>query len=207
MAFQGEYFIKRYGAKMAEHSPPITRMLEMGVPVGAGTDATRVSSYNPWVSLYWLVSGKTVGGTSLYPQANRLDRMEALGLYTVGSAWFSGEENEKGSIEEGKLADLVVLSDDYFSAEEEQIKRIESVLTMVDGNVVYGAGAFSELAPPPIPASPDWSPVKTYGGYYRSASSASGSSSYSRAHNGHGHPFVLSSSGELWRLGCDCFVF
>jgi len=99
MAFQGEYFITRYGAKAAEQSPPITRMLEMGIPVGAGTDATRVASYNPWVSLYWLVSGKTVGGTPLYPQANRIDRMEALRLYTVGSAWFSNEEKEKGSSE------------------------------------------------------------------------------------------------------------
>jgi predicted amidohydrolase YtcJ len=207
MAFQGEYFINRYGAKAAEQSPPITRMLEMGIPVGAGTDATRVASYNPWVSLYWLVSGKTVGGTPLYPQANRIDRMEALRLYTVGSAWFSNEEKEKGSIEEGKLADLVVLSDDYFSVAEEQIKRIESVLTMVDGKVVYGGGHFSNLAPPPLPTSPDWSPAKTYGGYHHPASLASNTSSYLHAHESHGHPFVVSPSGELWRLGCDCFVF
>jgi hypothetical protein len=210
MAFQGEYFIGRYGARAAEQSPPITRMLEMGIPVGAGTDATRVASYNPWVSLYWLVSGKTIGGTPLYPQANRLDRMEALRLFTVGSAWFSSEEKEKGSIEQGKLADLVVLSDDYFSVAEEQIKHIESVLTMVDGKVVYGAGDFSKLAPPPLPASPGWSPPETYGGYHRSASSFSSSaSSHSSAyaHKDHGFPFVLSSSGELWRLGCDCFVF
>jgi hypothetical protein len=207
MAFQGEYFIKRYGAKTAEQSPPITRMLKMDIPVGAGTDATRVSSYNPWVSLYWLVSGKTVGGTPLYPQANRLDRMEALRLYTLGSAWFSSEEKEKGTIEAGKLADLVVLSDDYFSVAEEKIKRIESLLTLVDGKVVYGAGDFSNLAPPPLPASPDWSPAKTYGGYYHSTSLASNASSYLHADEGHGNPFVLSPSGELWRLGCDCFVF
>jgi predicted amidohydrolase YtcJ len=207
MAFQGEYFTKRYGAKMAEQSPPTSKMLEMGIPVGAGTDATRVASYNPWISLYWLVTGKTVGGTSLYPQANRLDRMGALRLYTVGSAWFSNEEKEKGSIEEGKLADLAVLSDDYFSVEEERIKRIESVLTMVDGKVVYGAGDFSNLAPPPLPASPDWSPAKTYGGYHHFASLASNTSSYLHTNEAHRHSFVLSSSGELWRLGCDCFVF
>jgi hypothetical protein len=182
-------------------------MLEMGVPVGGGTDATRVASYNPWVSLYWLVTGKTVGGTALYPETNRLSRMEALRLWTVGSSWFSGEGGKKGMIAQGKLADLAVLSDDYFSVAEEQIKRIESVLTMVDGKVVYGSGDFGKLAPPPIPASPDWSPIKTYGGYHRSASAASGPSSYSHAHEAHGHPLVLSSSGELWRLGCDCFVF
>jgi predicted amidohydrolase YtcJ len=90
-------------------------MLAMGIPVGAGTDATRVSSYNPWVSLYWLVIGKTIGGTVLYPEHNRHDRMEALRLYTVGSSWFSSEDGQKGAIVPGQLADLAVLSADYFA--------------------------------------------------------------------------------------------
>src|SRR5438309_112270 len=98
MAFQGEYFVDRYGAKAAAHTPPITRMLSMGIPVGAGTDATRVASYNPWVSLAWMVSGRTVGGRALYPEANRLDRRTALRLYTQGSAWMSGEEATKGAL-------------------------------------------------------------------------------------------------------------
>ena len=149
MAFQGEYFVERYGAKAAENAPPIRRMLEMGVPVGAGTDATRVASYNPFVSLYWLVTGKTVGGTPLYGEANRLDRTEALRLWTVGSAWFSGEDDKKGAIAPGQLADLAVLSGDYFSVPEEQIKRLESVLTIVGGKPVHAAGAFASLAPPP----------------------------------------------------------
>src|SRR5205807_1278625 len=68
MAYQGEYFINRYGAQAAQHTPPITKMLDMGIPVGAGTDATRVASFNPWVSLYWMAAGKTVGGTALYPR-------------------------------------------------------------------------------------------------------------------------------------------
>ena len=165
MAFQGEHFVARYGKRQAARTPPVRRMLEMGIPVGAGTDATRVSSYNPWVALYWLVSGKTVGGLSLYPECNRLDRAEALRLYTVGSSWFSGEEGKKGSIAPGQLADLAVLSADYFSVPEEQIKGLESVLTVVGGRVVYGAGEFKGLAPPPPPASPDWSPVNHYSGY------------------------------------------
>jgi predicted amidohydrolase YtcJ len=74
MAFQGEYFVDRYGAKAAEATPPIKRMLAEGVPVGAGTDATRVSSYNPWTSLYWMVSGRTVGGWRCTPKACRADR-------------------------------------------------------------------------------------------------------------------------------------
>lgn len=86
MAFQGEYFVDRYGAAAAEQTPPIRRMLELGVPIGAGTDATRVASYNPWVALYWLITGRTLGGTRLYPEANTLDRETALRLWTKGSA-------------------------------------------------------------------------------------------------------------------------
>lgn len=168
MAFQGEYFIKRYGPEAVRRSPPIERMLEMGVAVGAGTDATRVASYNPWVSLHWLVTGKSVGGMQLYREENRLDRLTALRLYTMGSAWFSGEEEKKGSIEVGKLADLSALSEDYFAVPEERIKHIESVLTLVGGRVVHGSGEFASLAPPPPPVSPDWSPVKIYKGYFRS---------------------------------------
>src|SRR6185436_20155601 len=153
--------------KTAEDSPPIRRMLEMGVPVGAGTDATRVASYNPFVALYWLVTGKTVGGTQLFGDSNRLDRMEALRLYTVGSTWFSSEEGKKGAIVPGQLADLAVLSADYFSVPEEEIKRLESVLTIVGGKVVYGAEEFGKLSPPLPPVSPGWSPVTTHGGYHR----------------------------------------
>ena len=98
MAYQGEYFVERYGAKAAERTPPIRRMLEAGVPVGAGTDATRVASYNPWVSLSWLVTGKTLGGLTLYPSANRLDRETALRLWTEANTWFSNEEGKKGQI-------------------------------------------------------------------------------------------------------------
>ena len=110
MAFQGEYFVARYGALQAKRTPPIRSMLEIGVPVGAGTDATRVSSYNPYLSLYWLITGKTIGGRNLYPQENRLDREEALKLYTMGSSWFSTEDVKKGALVAGQLADLAILS-------------------------------------------------------------------------------------------------
>ena len=213
MAFQGEYFVERYGEKQAQHTPPIRRMLEMGVPVGAGTDATRVSSYNPFVSLYWLTTGKTIGGLSIYPADNRLERMEALRLYTVGSSWFSSEEGKKGSIARGQLADLSVLSADYFSIPEEQIKQLESVLTIVGGKVVYAAAPFARLAPPPLPISPDWSPVKTYGGYaeHKMKSAASGTNLQpamkfsDSALDSRTSRWVLGKSG-LWSLGCDCFA-
>ena len=168
LAFQGEYFIERYGKEISENSPPIKKIIEIGVPLGAGTDATRVSTYNPWISLYWLVSGKSVGGTILRSQNNCLDRMDALRLYTLGSAWFSDEEEKKGSIEVGRFADLAVLSDDYFTVEEEQIKEIESVLTIVNGKVVYAKDEFQSLAPPFLDVIPSWSPTSIFGGYYSS---------------------------------------
>src|ERR1700719_409359 len=108
MAFQGEYFVERYGRAAAERTPPIRQMLRSGVPVGAGTDATRVASYNPWVSLSWLVTGKTVGGMRLSPHRNCLDRETALRMWTENVTWFSNEGGKKGRIEVGQFADLVV---------------------------------------------------------------------------------------------------
>jgi predicted amidohydrolase YtcJ len=163
MAYQGEYFVERYGAKASEQAPPIARMLAAGIPVGAGTDATRVATYNPWVSLHWLVTGSTVGGLRHRVEENCLDRLLALRLYTQGSAWFSGEQDRKGVIAPGRAADLAALSADYFAVDARDILKIESVLTVVAGRVVYGAAEHAGLAPPPPLASPDWSPVRAYG--------------------------------------------
>ncbi|MCU9951851.1 amidohydrolase [Burkholderia sp. BKH01] len=173
MAFQGEYFIARYGAEAATRTPPIRAMLAAGLPVGAGTDATRIASYNPFVSLYWMVSGRTVGGTMLYPERNRLSRMEALRRYTVGSAWFSNEDDRKGALVPGQYADFAVLTDDYFTIEDAQIKSLSSVLTVVDGKVVHADDEFAPLAPPPLPVSPAWSPVAEFGGVGRRRPAAS----------------------------------
>ncbi len=215
MAFQGEYFVERYGEKQARRSPPIRRMLELGVPVGAGTDATRVSSYNPFLSLYWLVTGKTIGGLVLYPRENVMDRAEALKLYTMGSSWFSSENGRKGQLVPGQLADLAVLSADYFSVPEEQIKGLESLLTLVGGKIVYAAEEFSKLAPPALPVSPDWSPVKTYGGYTRTSQRSAARVTACKAEEPHdcravgshkSHRTVWGERG-LWTLGCDCFAW
>lgn len=208
MAYQGEYFIDRYGRQAAEQTPPVRQMLQMGVPVGAGTDATRVSTYNPWIALTWLTTGLTVGGTRLYFENNRLSREEALRLYTLGSAWFSRDEDKKGALVPGLLADLAVLSNDYFSIPEEKIKRIESLLTIVGGKAVYGVGPFAQRAPPPLPVSPAWSPVGVYGGYRRSASGGvvhgpTHTQHPSRQHHGHLYPRI----SQGWSLDCDCFSF
>ncbi|MBI1190975.1 MAG: amidohydrolase family protein [Tepidisphaera sp.] len=206
MAFQGEYFIDRYGRQAAERTPPVKRMLEMGVPVGAGTDATRVASYNPWTSLSWLVTGKTVGGTSLYPERNLLAREEALRLYTSGSAWFSREESVKGRIAQGCMADLAILSEDYFEVPEERIRGIESLLTVVGGKAVHGAGVFAPLAPPPVPVLPEWSPVGRFGGHWRTAAGAAVAPlPVCCPHGLLGAP--LGRDGLSGGAGCSCWAF
>ena len=219
MAFQGEYFVERYGAQAAKATPPVQRMLDAGVPVGGGTDATRVASYNPWTALYWLVSGRTVGGLALTEVAGRLSRETALELWTAGSAWFSSEQGKKGRIREGMLADLAVLSADYFTVPEEAIKSIESVLTMVGGKVVYGQGEFTALAPPPIPVLPEWSPVRAVPGHYRPvARQAQAAMPHQCAGacgvHAHAHDRARKSavpisdfSGFWGTLGCSCFAF
>ncbi|SFH73399.1 amidohydrolase [Planctomicrobium piriforme] len=218
MAYQGEYFVNRYGAKQAEQTPPIAEMLKQGIPVSAGTDATRVASYNPWVCLYWLSTGKTVGGLSLYPEKNRLSREQALRLYTQAGGWFSNEDQIRGTIKEGQLADLVVLSEDFFSIPDESIKGIESVLTVVDGKVAFAAEPFSAYAPPPLPVSPDWSPVGAYGGYGGGKKSAPVTQALQVRHSAHcGWEELLKNflgtqrpaSEPLWGpgLGCGCWAF
>jgi hypothetical protein len=182
-----------------------------------------VASYNPWTALYWLVSGRTVGGLAMYDDNNRLPREVALELWTAGSAWFSSEQGKKGRLVEGQLADLVVLSKDYFSVTEEEIKGIESVLTVVDGKVVYAAGHFSPLSPPPIPVVPAWSPVVKVPGHYRSAPpAASKVGAVVQMHqcigscgvHGHAHGIArqsdipVSDDQAFWGvLGCSCFAF
>ena len=207
MAYQGEYFRDRYGEAALRRTPPIREMLSSGLPVGAGTDATRVASYNPFVSLYWLITGKTVGGLSMYDEANRIERMEALRLWTVGSSWFSTEEGTKGSIVPGQLADLAVLSADYFSIPDEEIKQLESVLTIVGGKPVYAAEEFETLAPAPPPVLPDWSPVAQFGGYAKSAPSPvhafSRMRSAMRRTHGHKHSECPTTGG----FGCLCWAF
>lgn len=167
MAYQGEYFVERYGAREASHTPPLARMLASGVHLSAGTDATRVASYDPWVSLAWLVTGRTLGGLPLYPSSQLFDRETALRMWTENGAWFSNQVDQKGRIEVGQLADLAVLDRDYFAVPEDDIRHLQSVLTLVGGRCVYGVHEFTHLAPPAPPVLPDWSPAKTFGGYHK----------------------------------------
>lgn len=233
MAYQGEYFTDRYGEEAALQTPPVKKMLEMEVPVGGGSDATRVSSYNPWVSMFWLTAGKTVGGLKIYNEDTVLTRETALELYTRGSAWFSNEQQKKGDIAVGMLADLAVLNHDYFEVPDEDIKGIESDLTIVNGKIVYAKGDFSSFSPPKIPILPDWSPTNSYNGYYAAVHNKANQQGNSKGANGsssvlasvhacvgscgvhaHNHDAVRTSNlpvnnyTAFWgALGCSCFAF
>jgi hypothetical protein len=210
MAYQGEYFLERYGAAAAAASPPVRRMLERGLPVSGGTDATRVASYNPWVCLAWLVTGRTVGGVRIYPVSQCLDRQAALRMLTHNVTWFSDEQGTKGQIKVGQLADLMIPTRDYFNCPEEDIAGITSELTVVGGKVVYAAGAFAHLDQSgPPPAMPDWSPVRTFGGYGAWAASGSAApTEVTRTVQAHSCASHGQSSGELWGLlGCACWAF
>jgi hypothetical protein len=225
MAYQGEYFVERYGFGAAEATPPIKRIMDAGVKISAGTDATRVASYNPWVSLAWLVTGKTVAGFRLYPQRNCLDRETALRMYTENVTWFSNEEGKKGRIQAGQFADLMVPDRDYFACGEDEIADTTSLLTVVGGKVVYGAGdfaSFNEIEVPP--AMPDWSPVRTFGGYGAWGASTGKAPAQQRlamscacdsACGIHGHTHAIAWSSRLptadfksfWgALGCACWA-
>lgn len=220
MAYQGEDFVERYGERAAERTPPIARMMAAGLPVGAGTDATRVASYNPWVSLAWLVTGKTVGGLRLYPQANRLDRETALRLWTEANTWFSNEQGKKGQIKAGQLADLAVLSDDYFAIPEDGIAHLSSVLTVLGGRVVHGVGDYGGLAPELPKPMPEWSPVRTFGGYQdrtgrATATLMAAACGCAAACNVHGHDHAAALGREapaadvqsFWgAFGCGCWA-
>lgn len=222
MAFQGEYFVERYGRYAAEATPPVAQMLLAGAPVGGGTDATRVASYDPWVALYWLTTGKTVGGLALYGEESLLDRETALRIYTAGSAWFSGEDDVKGTLASGRYADLAVLSADYLTVPADEIRAITSDMTIVGGRIVHAAGDFQALAPPLPPASPSWSPV---GAVPTPAmrSAAAATPRFARAcadgcgnsctMHGHDHriawtaPLPTRDRRAFWgALGCSCFA-
>lgn len=225
MAYQGEYFVQRYGAAAAAATPPVARMLEKGVRISAGTDATRVASYNPWVSLSWLVTGRTVGGMRIYPQHNCVDRETALRMWTQYVTWFSNEEGSKGQIKVGQLADLIVPSRDYFSCAELDIADITSDLTIVGGKVVYGANGFQQFDDQPIPpAMPDWSPVRRYGGYAAWGDGRQAPAAVNQMHScdcggctihGHNHPRAWATNlpisdadlKSFWgALGCACWA-
>lgn len=129
-------YLNRGNVENGQGGPPLRMLLDMGMPIGGGTDSTNAQPMNPWISIYYMVSGRNVGGFEV--NANQqITRLEALKIYTLGSAWVTKDDHKIGSIEEGKLADLAVLNKDYLSVSESDIRDLKSVLTLLNGEVVY----------------------------------------------------------------------
>ena len=141
--FGGNDYIKAHGEQVARRAPPIMTAIHTGLVVGAGTDSIAVSPYNAFISLHWMLTGKTLTGQLTRGPDQLPSRLEALKMYTWNSAWLSFDENERGSLERGKLADLAVLDHDYLTVPVDDIPKIQSQLTMVGGRIVYAAGPFS----------------------------------------------------------------
>ena len=142
--FAAPSYIAERGEAQMQRSPPIVSARRLGIPLGGGTDANRVMIENPFVSLRWMLDGLTVDGIETRAPAEIPSREEALRIYTEGSAWFAHDENRKGRLMPGMLADLAVLSDDYFTVPVSHIAKIKSVLTVVGGQIVYAALPLSD---------------------------------------------------------------
>jgi len=124
--------------------PPFRRIVESGIRAGVGTDSTNVSALDPWVSLFYMTTGRNLAGV-LTNDGQHVSRIDALRLYTEGAAWFSFDDHHLGSFTEGKYADFAVLSADYLTVSDEMIRKIDSVLTLVGGKIVHAAGPFTKL--------------------------------------------------------------
>ena len=144
--FAAHPFLIERGRDM-RRMPPIRTATAMGIPTGGGTDANRVMSYNPFVSLRWMLDGNTVDGIATRMAEEIPTREEALRIYTQGSAWFAHDEQRRGALRAGQLADLAVLSEDYFAVPLSRVAEITSLLTMVGGRIVYADGPYVALDP------------------------------------------------------------
>jgi predicted amidohydrolase YtcJ len=146
--FGGERLQREVGVEKARGLPPIATALKLGLTVAGGTDAHRVSSYNPFVSLQWYLDGTTIGGVKTRDDAQAPSRRQALEMYTRNSAFMANDDDKRGTLEPGKFADLAVLSADYLTAPVKEVGKIRSLLTMVGGKVVYAAEPFINMAAP-----------------------------------------------------------
>lgn len=145
MYFGGEAFLKARGNEVMRLTPPIMTAVKMNLIIGGGTDAHRVMSYNPFNSLQWMLDGKTVAGMPTRAPEEIPSREQALRFYTLGSAWFTHEDEKRGSLAVGRDADLAVLTEDYMTIPVEKIGDLEALLTMVGGKIVYATGPFARL--------------------------------------------------------------
>ena len=135
--FQRPSMLSKWGGQALQRTPPLGEAIELGLPVGLGTDAHRVMDPNPFVCLQWAIDGRSVDGQSTRTGAHLLTREQALSAYTQGSAWFSHEETQRGQLKVGQWADLALLNDSYLQIETSRIHTLHAVLTLVGGRAIH----------------------------------------------------------------------
>ncbi len=166
LAMHGDDLRNTQGTEVAAAAAPLRRLVDAGLHMSLGTDGLRANTLNPWLTLFWATTGRSISGAQIMDRNNVLSRSEALEAYTLGSAYYQHQESIKGRLAAGQLADFALLSDDFFEVPDEAISDIHSVMTVVDGELVYGEGPYADEArsvPAPIPA---WSPVHHWPGYH-----------------------------------------
>ena len=203
MSADGEAYVTKWGKESAEDAPAFGRIKQMGLPFALGTDGNRAASHNVWVGVQWLVTGKTQGGLRHQADRNLFEREEALRAYSSAGAWISNEEDRKGTLSAGKLADLAVLAEDYFTVPEHRISQMSSVLTVVGGKVVYGEGRYASLAPPAPKPAQEWLPVNRYPGFAK-LTEADLHAQFASEVSADAAPMVVATDGTQWTLGCGC---
>jgi predicted amidohydrolase YtcJ len=203
MSLDGEAYVAKWGKETAEDAPAFGRIKAAGIPFALGTDGNRAASHNPWIGVEWLVTGKTQGGLRHAADRNLMGREEALRAYSAAGAWMSGEEEKKGTLSVGKLADLAVLKEDYLIVPDNRISAMSSVLTIVGGRIVYGEGKYAALSSAAPKAAPDWLPVNKYPGF-QSADVADGGIKLAATVASQAMPTMLAADGSEVNMGCLC---
>jgi predicted amidohydrolase YtcJ len=145
--FAAPAFLSAYAQSRIERLPPLVTALQLGLPVGGGTDADRVMSYSPFVALRWMLDGRTISGLETRTPAEIPSREQALRIWTQGSAWFTHEDDRRGVLSPGAVADLAVLSADVLTMPLADFSEVTSLLTIVGGKIVFADGPFATLLP------------------------------------------------------------
>jgi predicted amidohydrolase YtcJ len=147
LAFKAAMYEPVWGSEAVRRVPPLIDLLDAGIHVAAGTDASRAASYDPWLALWWLTEGQSLDGIARRETGQRMTREQALHAYTAGGAWLTFEEDDRGHLRVGARADFAVLDADYFAVAVEEILEIASDLTVVEGRRVHSSGAISKPTP------------------------------------------------------------
>jgi predicted amidohydrolase YtcJ len=143
LVLKGADYVDAWGETATRNAPPIGDMRELGIPIGAGTDATRANWFSPWAAIWWLVTGGTLDGRGIRDERHRMSRTDAIATYTRDAAWFTGEAAHRGRLLPGYDADLCVPTLDPFGCSDGELRDILSDLTVMGGRITHDSGAFA----------------------------------------------------------------